>query len=93
MEGIQFNDDDLSYSIHKATINVDGYKQKNGKWIIHSTLSDTYDFTEILTFMGENGKLSLEASLGTVANDAATISQFFDVINPYKVTVDFYTTR
>lgn len=93
LKDIEFKKRDLYYSIHKATINVDGYKQKNGKWIIHSTLSDTYDFTEILTFMGENGKLSLEASLGTVANDAATISQFFDVINPYKVTVDFYTTR
>lgn len=93
LKDIEFIADDLSYSIHKATINVDGYKQKNGKWIIHSTLSDTYDFTEIMTFMGEDGKLSLNASLGTIANDAAVISQLSDAINPYKVTVDFYTTR
>ena len=84
---------DLYYSIHKSSIYVSGYKQKNGKWIVHTTLTDTYDFTEIQTFMNDNGGWSMQATLGTVANDTAAISQFLNAINPYEVTVDFYTTR
>ena len=84
---------DLYYSIHKSSIYVSGYKQKNGKWIVHTTLTDTYDFTEIQTFMNDNGGWSKQATLGTVANDTAAISQFLNAINPYEVTVDFYTTR
>ncbi len=93
LKGIQFNYKDLYYSIHKADIHVSGYLQSNGKWIVHATLSDKYDFTEFMTFMDDNGGWSTQASLGTVANDAAHISQKLGAINPYHVTVDFYTTR
>lgn len=88
-----FKTGDLYYSIHKSNIYVSGYKQKNGKWIVHATLTDTYDFTEIQSFMNDNGGWSTQAGIGTLANDAAVISQFLNAINPYKVTVDFYTTR
>ena len=88
-----FKTGDLYYSIHKSSIYVSGYKQKNGKWIVHATLTDTYDFTEIQSFMNDNGGWSTQAGIGTLANDAAVISQFLNAINPYKVTVDFYTTR
>lgn len=83
---------DLYYSIHNASIYVDGYKQNNGVWIIHATMTDTYDFTEILSFMNDSG-FSLTASKGTIANDMAFVSQKTGAINPYKITVDFYTTR
>lgn len=82
----------MYYSIHKATVKVKGYKQANGKWIVHSVLKDTYDFTEIQSFM-EGEKLSKGISKGTVANDFAVISQFLEAIHPYKITVDFYTER
>ena len=83
---------DLYYSIHNASIYIDGYKQNNGAWIIHATMTDTYDFTQILTFMNDSG-FSWTASKGTIANDAAFVSQKTGAINPYKITVDFYTTR
>ncbi len=76
-----------------ATIHVEGYKQSNGKWIVHATMRDTYDFTEIQTLMAANGEFTLKAGLGTIANDAAVLSQWLGAIVPYKVTVDFYTTR
>lgn len=60
---------------------------------MHATLTDIYDFTEIQSFMNDNGGWSKQAGIGTVANDAAVISQALRAINPYKVTVDFYTTR
>ena len=90
---IQFNTGDLYYSIHKATIHVVGYLQNNGKWIIHATLSDRYNFSEIMTFMDDDGGWSTRAGIGTVANDVAAVSQFLGAINPYGVTVEFYTTR
>ena len=93
LNDIMFQTGDLYYSIHKATIHVEGYLQKNGKWIIHSTLTDKYDFTEIQTFMDDNGGWSTQSGIGTIANDAAAFSQFFGAINPYNITVEFFTTR
>ncbi|MBE7040661.1 MAG: hypothetical protein E7400_01695, partial [Ruminococcaceae bacterium] len=93
LEGVNFKTGDLYYSIHKSTIHVDGYLQNNGKWIVHAKMSDIYDFTEIQSFMDDNGGWSTQAGIGTVANDAATVSQLLGAINPYKITVEFYTTR
>ena len=56
-------------------------------------MNDIYDFTVIQTLMGDDRKFSMQAGLGTVANDAAVISQSLGAISPYKITVDFYTTR
>ena len=89
---IQFDNGDLYYSIHKATIHVTGYLQNNGKWIVHAKMKDTYDFTEIQTFMDDKG-WSTQAGLGTVANDVAVVSQALGAINPYEVYVEFYTVR
>ena len=93
LEDIRFKNDDLYYSIHKANIHVTGHRQSNGKWIVHATLSDKYDFTEFMTFKDDNGGWSTQFSDGTVANDVAVASQILGAINPYYVTVDFYTTR
>ena len=88
-----FKTGDLYYSIHKSSIYVNGYKKDDGHWLVYAKLTDTYDFTEIQSFMNDNGGWSKQAGIGTVANDAAVVSQFLGAINPYKVTVEFYTTR
>ncbi len=85
---VEFTDGDLYYSIHKSDIKVTGYKMDNGKWKIYGTLDDEYDYTEIMTFM--EGRY---ATLGTVANDAAVISQLIDAINPYHIHVEFELER
>ena len=88
------NTKDLYYSIHKADIHIKGRRDYYGKWSISATLSDTYDFTEITTHMGDKWyEFSKAAGLGTIANDAAYFSQQMGAINPYKVTVYFYTIR
>ena len=84
---------DLYYSIHKATIHIEGYRDNDGTWVIHSTLSDTYDFIEVTTFMDADGGFSAQAGMGTMANDIAFRSQLSGAIKPYKITVDFYTRR
>lgn len=40
-----------------------------------------------------DGDYSMQVGLGTVANDAAVISQNTGAINEYWIRVDFYTTR
>ncbi len=91
---VTFSQGDLFYSIHNATMHVEGYKMESGKWFIIATLSDTYDYTEFMTFMGEKWyQFSKNAGLGTAANDLATLSQMYGAINPYEITVEFYTVR
>ena len=55
-------------------------------------MQDTYDFTEIQSFMND-GAWSWDAGFGTIANDAAVLSQDLGAISPYEIIVDFYTTR
>lgn len=90
---VQFKDGDLYYSIHKSNIYLTGYKRDDGKWIVNAILEDEYDFTEIQSFMDDSGGWSKQASMGTAANDLAAISQKTGAINPYHVTINFWTTR
>ncbi len=90
---VSFNTGDLYYSIHNANIHIEGYVQDNGSWLIHTTMTDIYDFTVIQSVMSDGGDYSTQAGKGTIANDVAVVSQELGVINPYYITVDFYTTR
>ena len=93
LEKVRFKTGDLYYSINKANVHVKGYKQDNGKWIIYAEMNDVYNFDEIQSLMSENGEFSFDIGLGTVANDVALVSQKLGAINPYRVKVQFYTTR
>ena len=85
---------DLYYSIHRATIYVNGHKLKNGKWYIEAKFEDKYNFSEFMTFMGdEKYEFSKEISKGTIANDAAHISELLGAISPYWIRVKFFTMR
>ena len=83
---------DLYYSIHKANIHVKGYKQSNGQWIINAVLTDKYDYTEFVKVMEEDAAF-WEFELGAMANNAAVYSQKTGAIQPYNITVNFWTTR
>ena len=76
---------DLFYSIHTCSMWFSGVKQNDGTWIVNIHMFDTYDYPEFLTLMGED----MGCGLGTVANDAAHISQNLGAIVPYTMTVDF----
>ena len=85
---------DLYFSIHRADIEVDGYKRDDGKWIIHANLTEEYDFTEFMLLDQENWEnISKIKMVGMTANDVATISSKCGIIKPYWITIDFYTTR
>ena len=86
---VDFNSDDLYYSIHGCNISFIGYLQPDGSWSIYCTMADRYDYTEITTLMGEG----MKATKGTIANDMATISSATGVINAYNITVEFEIRR
>ena len=90
---VEFSQGDLYYSIHKSDIRLKGFKREDGSWLIKANLEDDYDFTEIQSFMKDDGGASMQAGLGTIANDVAAASQKTGAIVPYKVYVEFYTTR
>ena len=48
---------------------------------------------EWMTVKIEDGNLSFDIRTGTVANDAAKISQILGAVNPYMVRVYFNTVR
>ena len=85
---VLFQEGDLYYSIHRCDIQLNGYKTSNGTWRVYGFLDDEYDYTEVLTWMEGNG-----ASLGTIANDAAFISQIIGAIHPYHIYVHFVIER
>ena len=90
---VEFNRGDLYYSIHGTTaVTLKGYKLNNGQWAVNAVIEDDYDYTRMATFMDDNG-YALQGSLGTVANDAAVISQLTGAIKPFHITVNFWTVR
>ena len=89
MKDVAFESGDLYYSIHKGKIKVTGKKGNDGKWKISARLTDDYDLTEIMSFMNEKKQVTL----GTLANDAAVLSQNLGAITPYSICVDFNLER
>lgn len=83
-----FNSDDLFYSLHNVAINLNGKKEK-GKWNLQITLTDTYDFTEILSNDKFTKKGKKYISLGTMLNDMGAVSSQYGVIKPFNITITF----
>ncbi|MBR2840512.1 MAG: hypothetical protein IKF01_01425 [Bacilli bacterium] len=83
-----FENDDLFYSLHSVKINFDGYKKDN-KWHLNIELTDTYDFTEILSNDKYKDSKRKYLTKGNVLNDFAAISSQYGVIKPYKIIIDF----
>lgn len=83
-----FENDDLFYSLHSVKISLDGYK-KDIKWYLNIELTDTYDFTEILSNDKYKDSKKKYLTKGNVLNDFAAISSQYGVIKPYKIIIDF----
>ena len=82
---VAFQTGDLYYSLHKSNVSISAYDMGYGVWVLNCSLTDTCDYTEITTLMGND----MKAGLGTIANDVATVSQWSGAINPYNITVEF----
>ncbi len=86
---------DLYYSIHGCSFEIADVKyNEDGTKDIIIHASDAYDFTQIWTYMGEKNEFDKSrVGLGTIANDAGTITTKLDALNPYNVDVYFTIRR
>ena len=82
------NNRDLFYSLHSVAISIDGIKENN-YWNINITLTDTYDFTEILSNDKYNKGNKKYLSLVNILNDFAAISSQYGVIKSYDIMIKF----
>lgn len=85
----------MYYSIHGCSFEIADVKyNEDGTKDIIIHASDAYDFTQIWTYMGEKNEFDKSrVSLGTIANDAGTITTKLDALNPYNVDVYFTIRR
>ena len=83
-----FEQDDLFYSLHSVKISIKGNKTEN-KWQLDIELTDTYDFTEILSNDKYKNSKKKYLTKGNLLNDFAAISSKYGVIKSYKITINF----
>ena len=89
-----FPNGNLYYALKDVDIAYNGMQQADGSWRIAGTVKDKYDFTQFATLMAsEGGGYSSNVGLGTIANDAALVSQLLGVIVWYYITIDFLIWR
>lgn len=81
---VNFENGDLFYSLHNATINISGEKLED-KWHLNIILKDKYDFTDTRL----KDKEYKNSFLGSVLNNCGVVSQQYGVIRPYNVYIEF----
>ena len=90
---IRFDDADLLYALHDATLLVKGRKDENNKWNLEIEIKDTYDFTDFKELREyadeENGKM--KDILSTTLNNLGVASGEYGVIKVYDVKIKFET--
>ena len=87
---VEFSDNyDLYLSLHRATLNIIGAKNGNGKWELTVTITDTYDFTDLknLKEIYDSGNSPLKV-IGLILNNYGVASMKYGVLKEYNVTIN-----
>ena len=90
---IRFDDADLLYALHNATLLVKGTKDENNKWNLEIEIKDTYDFTdfkELREYADEENSKTKDI-LSTTLNNLGVASSKYGVIKVYDVEIKFET--
>lgn len=89
---IRFDDADLLYALHKATLAVKATKDENDKWKFEIEINDTYDFTEFKGLMEYADSENVITDIfSTLLNNLGVISSEYGVIKVYDVKIKFET--
>lgn len=93
---IRFEEDDLLFALHDATMFVKAKKSEKGVWNLEIKINDTYDFTDFKKLEdyvdSKNNKIidifsTTLNNLGVISNDFGVIKSY-DLVIPFKYTVD-----
>lgn len=90
---IRFDDADLLYALHDATLLVKGRIDENNKWNLEIEIKDTYDFTdfkELREYTDEENSKTKDI-LSTTLNNLGVASSKYGVIKVYDVEIKFET--
>lgn len=88
---VEFNDKDLLFSIHGASLNIKGNKNIDGTWNLMVEIVDTYDYTDFKSlnkYITSNNS-SLKSIFSVTLNNFAVVSSKYGVIKPYTVIIKF----
>ena len=90
---IRFDNADLLYALHDATLLVKGTKDKNNKWNLEIEIKDTYDFTDFkeLREYADEENNKMKDILSTTLNNLGVASSEYGVIKVYDVKIKFET--
>ncbi len=90
---IRFDNSDLLYALHDATMLVKAYKNNENKWEFEIKIMDTYDFTDFkdLKEYADSKDDKLTDIFSTLLNNLGVVSSEYGVINTYNVTIKLKT--
>lgn len=90
---IRFDDTDLLYALHDATLLVKGTRNENNKWNLEIEIKDTYDFTDFkdLREYADEEEGKLRDIISTTLNNLGVASSEYGVIKTYNVKIKFET--
>lgn len=91
---IRFDDSDLLYALHDATMFVNAVKNEDNTWNLEIEINDTYDFTDfkgLKEYVDSNKtcKDVFEDIFSTLLNNLGVISSEYGVIKIYDVKIKF----
>lgn len=88
MLDLNYKDADLFLALNNTKINVKGYKEDK-KWNLHITITDIYDFTDLKELNEYVDDNILKSFLGSILNNSAMMSNAFNILNTYHITIKF----
>ena len=90
---ITFEDDDLLYALHNATMFVRAQKNEENRWKFEIEINDRYDFTDFKSLQeyADAKKNKLRDIFSTLLNNLGVVSSKYGVIKEYNVKIKFKT--
>ena len=90
---IKFNDTDLLYALHNATLLVKAVRDESNKWNLEIKIKDIYDFTDFkdLKEYADEEERKLKDLVSTTLNNLGVASSEYGVIKVYDIEIKFET--
>ena len=89
--GIRFEDGDLLFALHDATMLVNAKKNDNNTWNLEIEINDIYDFTDFkaLNEYVDDKNSKFTDIFSTLLNNLGVVSSEYGVIKIYDVKIKF----
>ena len=94
---IRFDDSDLLYALHDATMFVNAIRNEDNTWNFEIEINDTYDFTDFKSLKeyvdsNEKNEDIFKDIFSTLLNNFGVVSSEYGVLKIFDVKIKFYYT-